>query len=327
GTAPSFTSTPIETATEGVEYRYDITATDPNGDPLVITAPTLPDWLTFTDNGDGTAVLTGTPTENDLGEHDVRLEATDGTDIAVQLFTITALDASSGNNPPAFTSDPVTEASEGAAYAYDIAATDDDGDPLTITAPTLPDWLTFEDNGDGTASLTGSPAAGAEGEHDVVLEVSDGTDDAMQAFTITVAAASSGNTAPEFTSTAVLDATEDEEYSYEITATDDDGDALEMTAPTLPGWLTLTDNGDGTATLSGTPGNADVGEHSVALEVSDGSDTGAQEFTITVEAASDPAPNPPPQPPSGGGGGGSLGLLFLLALSSSLAVRRHRQRG
>ncbi|MBT0961739.1 Ig-like domain-containing protein, partial [Denitromonas iodatirespirans] len=54
------------------------------------------------------------------------------------------------------------------------------------------------------------------------------------------------------------------------------------TAPTLPAWLTLTDNGDGTATLSGTPTNAEVGNHAVSLQVSDGSLTATQNFTLTV---------------------------------------------
>ncbi|ABU59743.1 Dystroglycan-type cadherin domain protein [Roseiflexus castenholzii DSM 13941] len=75
-------------------------------------------------------------------------------------------------------------------------------------------------------------------------------------------------------------------YTYEIIADDDDlayGDALTLTAPTLPGWLTLEDHGDGTATLSGTPTNADVGDHAVVLRVTDraGAFT-EQAFNITV---------------------------------------------
>ena len=60
-----------------------------------------------------------------------------------------------------------------------------------------------------------------------------------------------------------------------------------LNATTLPAWLTLTDNGDGTATLSGTPTNAEVGTHNVVLEVSDGSLTDTQAFTITVGNTND----------------------------------------
>ncbi|MBT0964320.1 putative Ig domain-containing protein, partial [Denitromonas iodatirespirans] len=89
-----------------------------------------------------------------------------------------------------------------------------------------------------------------------------------ESFTLSV---TDQNEAPSFVSSAVTGATEDTAYSYSITTTDPDaGATLTITAPTLPAWLTLTDNGDGTATLSGTPTNAEVGNHAVSLQVSDG---------------------------------------------------------
>ncbi len=56
--APSFASTPVTTATQGMLYTYAITTTDPDlpyGDVLTITAPTLPAWLALTDHDDDTA--------------------------------------------------------------------------------------------------------------------------------------------------------------------------------------------------------------------------------------------------------------------------------
>jgi MYXO-CTERM domain-containing protein len=67
----------------------------------------------------------------------------------------------------------------------------------------------------------------------------------------------------------------------------DAGDSLTITATTLPTWLTLTDNGDGTASLAGTPDNADVGTHSVALEVTDGMASDTQSFDIAVTNVND----------------------------------------
>ena len=62
---PSFFSTPVTDVDEDAIYTYNITVTDPDtGDTLTISAPTVPEWLTFADNGDGTAVLTGTPSNN-----------------------------------------------------------------------------------------------------------------------------------------------------------------------------------------------------------------------------------------------------------------------
>jgi hypothetical protein len=322
--APTFTSTPVLDATEDAAYSYNVTATDPDtGSTLTITAPTLPAWLALTDNGDGTATLSGTPGNGDVGPHDVSLQVSDGAASSTQDFTVTVTTGTSGNNVPSFTSTPVTDATAGTAYTYDVAASDPDaGDSLAITAPTLPAWLILTDNGDGTATLTGTPADGDVGNHAVSLEVSDGTDSVTQNFTITVAGGTSGNNAPSFTSTAVTGATEGDAYAYEVTATDPDpGDALAVTAPTMPAWLTFTDNGDGTATLTGTPAAADAGEHAVSLQVSDSSDTAVQDFSITVTALPTTTP-----PPSFGGGGGSTGLFSLLTLAAFAVARRRRGR-
>lgn len=94
----------------------------------------------------------------------------------------------------------------------------------------------------------------------------------------------SGNSVPSFTSSAVTSATESVTYTYNITTNDYDGDAVTITATTKPSWLTFTDNGDGTATLTGAPGTSDIGTHSTVLNVSDGTDNTDQSFTITVSA-------------------------------------------
>ena len=128
-------------------------------------------------------------------------------------------------------------------------------------------------------------ATGDAGEHGVELRVEDSASAAdTQAFTVTV---SNANDAPLFTSTPLTAATEDIAYTYHITATDADaGDVLTITAPILPGWLALTDNGDGTATLSGTPDNGEVGEHGVELRVEDSASAAdTQAFTVTVSVA------------------------------------------
>jgi uncharacterized repeat protein (TIGR01451 family) len=283
--APVFTSAPVVTATQDVPYTYTAAAADDNGDALTITAPTLPAWLTLTDHGDGTAALSGTPSNADVGNHPVVLRVTDSGGLTdTQSFTVTVANV---NDAPAFTSAPVTAATQDTPYTYAITTTDPDlphGDALTITAPTLPAWLTLTDHGDGTATLSGTPGSADVGDHPVVLRVADsgGLSD-TQSFTVTVA---NVNDAPAFTSAPVTTATQGVTYTYAVAATDPDlpyGDALTITAPTLPAWLTLTDHGDGTATLSGTPGSAQVGNHSVVLRVTDRAGAFAeQSFTITV---------------------------------------------
>src|SRR5690606_6972318 len=137
---------------------------------------------------------------------------------------------------------------------------------------------------------------------------------------VTVASEASGepdNTAPEIGSTPAESATQGTAYSYTIEAADaDDGDTLTIEAPTLPAWLTLTDNGDGTATLSGTPAAAHVGAHDVVVRVTDAAGaTAEQSFTVTVAGSQPPPSDPTPPPPSSSGGSGSAGWLELLGIA------------
>jgi len=94
---------------------------------------------------------------------------------------------------------------------------------------------------------------------------------------------------PAFSSTALTAAMQGVPYQYQITTADaDGGESRAITATQLPTWLTLVDHGDGTATLSGTPGNAQVGQHAVSLRVTDS--VGAaqiQAFDIQVANTND----------------------------------------
>ncbi len=263
-----------------------MTAADPDaGATLAITAPVKPAWLTFTDTGNGTATLSGTPANADVGPHTVTLAVSDGLAPAVtQTFTVTVGNV---NDAPVFTSTPVLGATQGVPYLYGVTAADPDaGATLAITAPVKPAWLTLTPTGNGTATLSGTPANADVGSYAVTLQVTDGASPVLQTFTVTV---DNVNDAPVFTSTPVLGATEDVPYGYGVTAADPDaGATLAITAPVKPAWLTLTPTGNGTATLGGTPANADVGPHPVTLAVSDGmAPAVTQTFTVTVIGVND----------------------------------------
>jgi len=78
-------------------------------------------------------------------------------------------------------------------------------------------------------------------------------------------------------------ATEDMLFSYTFptnTFTDSNGDALTYSAPTLPAWMSFD---AGTRTFTGTPGNADVGSHTVVVRASDSSSASTTDtFLVTV---------------------------------------------
>ncbi len=216
------------------------------------------------------------------------------TDLSVNPLYSTQMGVTTGVNngagslvhfAPAFSSPPILTATEDLSYSYGISISNITT-PVTLTASVKPTWLTLVDNGDGTGTLSGLPTNSRVGVHNVTLQVTDGVDSDTQVFTITV---NNTNDTPYFLGAAVTAVDEDSLYSYTINTNDIDvGDILTLTAPISTAWMTLTDNGDGTANLSGTPGIAQVGQYPITLQVTDnGGLVSTQYFTVTV-------PNLPP---------------------------------
>ena len=189
-----------------------------------------------------------------------------------------------GNSAPS-ASDDDAATNEDAAVTINVLVNDSDpdGDALTISSFTQPaHGVVTQTDGE---SLQYTPEADFFGEDTFLYTVSDGAATASATVTVTVAPV---NDAPVFTSAPVTEAQWNTPYTYAVAAADVDGDALSITAPTRPAWLTLTDHGDGTASLEGTP--TDVGDHPVVLRLSDGLVSVDQNFTITV-AATNSAPS------------------------------------
>lgn len=92
------------------------------------------------------------------------------------------------------------------------------------------------------------------------------------------------NEPPVITSTPITSINEDNNYSYTITAHDNDGNVLTYSVVQMPAWLEFSSS---THTLSGRPTNDNVGIHSVTLSVSDGSETVEQSFQLTVVNVND----------------------------------------
>ena len=94
------------------------------------------------------------------------------------------------------------------------------------------------------------------------------------------------NTAPTITSTALTSIGADEVYSYTVTANDADGDAVTLSATTIPSWLTFTPS---TGVLTGTAESSNLGAHNTVITASDnfgGSVTDS--FVITVSDVTAP---------------------------------------
>ncbi|MDH1628608.1 putative Ig domain-containing protein, partial [Shewanella xiamenensis] len=199
--APVISSTALTSATQDAAYSYTLVATDSDvGDSVTLSTVTLPSWLSF---NAATGVLSGTPTNANVGSHAVVLRATDVDGLtAEQSFSIVVANV---NDAPTISSTALTSATQDAAYSYTVVATDSDvGDSVTLSAVTLPSWLSFNA---ATGVLSGTPTNANVGSHAVVLRATDVDGlTAEQSFSIVVA---NVNDAPTISSTALTSATQD----------------------------------------------------------------------------------------------------------------------
>ncbi|QCK13871.1 putative Ig domain-containing protein [Mangrovivirga cuniculi] len=233
-----------------------------------------------------TGQFSWTPTElQGPGNYTITVAVSDGIGESTRSFTVVVNEV---NKPPVFTSGAITEAQENVEYIYNVVAEDpDNNDYVTLTVPTLPSWLTFNQTGNGTGTLSGIPGNSDVTDNDVVIRATDNSGaTATQSYFITFEIV---NDPPEIISSPVTQVQEGAEYLYNIIATDPDpNEQLTFTGLNIPEWLTLTDNGDGKATLTGVPTQANVGSNSVSIRVSDRDGlTDSQSFNINVQDSPD----------------------------------------
>ena len=185
---------------------------------------------------------------------------------------------------PAITSAPSLKATVGTATSFTVTATGSPSPILSISGA-LPSGLSFTSNGNGTATISGTPAQGTAGTYTLTLTASNGVGTpASQTLTITVTA----NIAPAITSAPSLKAVVGKATSFTVTATGSPQPKLTV-AGTLPVGLAFKDNGNGTATISGTPAQGTAGTYTLTLTASNGVGTPAsQTLTITVTASTVP---------------------------------------
>lgn len=143
------------------------------------------------------------------------------------------------------------------------ATVSDDTDTLTLNNPLLglPDPLTANTY---TLTFTTTDTDGATGSDSMLLTVA-------EADAVVV------DSPPIFTSNGVTLVIVGNQYSHTPTATDSDGDAVVITVPVIPSWMTFV-NGD----LSGDSSNVTPGNYAVTLRATANGLTVDQSFNVVV---------------------------------------------
>jgi hypothetical protein len=270
--APGITSADHVTFEVGTAGSFTVT-TSPAADTVTSTG-TLPSGVSFTDNGDGTATLAGTPAAGTGGVYNLTLKATNATGFSTQAFTLTV------NELANITSADHTTFTIGSAGSFTVTTAAGHPTATTITKTgTLPVGVSFTDNGDGTATLAGTPAAGADGSYPLTISATNAAGVDQQSFTLTVVPA---NASPVITSDDHATFEFGTAGTFTVTTTAGYPTATTITKTgALPAGVSFTDNGDGTATIAGTPTAA--GSFPITITAGNGASTDAtQSFTLTV---------------------------------------------
>ncbi len=272
---PTITSGSTATFAVGQSGTFVVQAT---GLPLpaLIEQGTLPQGVTFTDNGNGTATLTGTPATGTGSVYAFTITAANSTGTAAQSFTLTV------DQPLAFTSTSGTQFFVGEIGSFTVQTS---GFPLAVLTESgaLPGGVTFTDNGDGSAGLDGTPAAGTVGTYPITISASNSAGSSTsQSFTLTVAQPL-GFTSPNSTTFVI-----GSPGSFPVTTNIVPTPTLSETG-NLPAGVTFGSTVSGAGprySISGTPSLLDTpGDYHVTFTATSGLRVFTQDFTLILDQA------------------------------------------
>jgi len=262
---PTVTSPSTASFTYDDQVYFPISASGNPAPALTLSGP-LPDGLTFTDHGDGTASIAGTPSIYSGGQYPVTITPNNGLGVSTQTLVMTV------TGPASITSPATGEVGEGAPADVMVTSAGWPRPALSLSG-TLPSGLHFIDHGDGTAVLTGTTTT--TGSYPVRLTATNGIGTpATQNFTLRV------GSAPAFTSENSASFAKSFANTFKVVATGLPAPTVSKTSGTLPTGVTFNAV---TKVLSGTP--TSTGTFHVTFSATNGIGSPAtQSFTLTVVA-------------------------------------------
>jgi hypothetical protein len=279
--APIITSAASTTFTAGVEGTFTVRTSALPTASLSLTG-TLPEWLVFIDNTDGTATIVGAPDLGGAASYTFTVTAANGiAPDAVQTFTLFVL-----NPSPAITSVDNATFVIGISNSFTVKTRETSPISVLSFSGTLPSGVSFVPNTNGTATLSGTPAGGSGGTYPLIITASNGTPpDAVQNFILTVQTTPPFLQAPAITSATASIFTVGSPGTFIVTTTGTPTSQVTLVGP-QPSWLSYVDNTDGTATLSGTPDSESDASYSFTINAANGVLPNAtQAFVLTVKQA------------------------------------------
>ena len=274
--APNITTADLTAILEDALYYVDYNATDidPTEDILNWSMEANVTWLSINSSS---GLLQGTPTNSDVGEHQLNVTVSDGMGgTAWHNFILTVENV---NDVPIITTGEILNATQDEFYNAHFEAGDSDptNDTLSWDLDSNATWLSMNST---SRNLSGTPSNADVGEEWVNLSCKDNNNGTgWYNFTLTV---KNVNDAPDITTKDNLTANEDQLYSVDYEAVDIDPtvDVLFWSVETNATWLSINSS---SGLLSGIPAVEDVGKYWVKVSVTDGNDADdSHNFTLSV---------------------------------------------
>jgi hypothetical protein len=179
--APAFTSAKTLTETTGTAFTFTVkTSGYPAPAITAVSTPPLPSGVSLVDQGNGTAILSGTAPIGSSGAYSIALSGTNGVNPPATQTLILSMDEA-----PTITSANGVTVSRGVAMTpFAITTT---GYPVpAVTATGLPTGLSVK-TVSGQKVISGTPAAGdALGAYTVTITAKNTKGTATQTFTVTL---------------------------------------------------------------------------------------------------------------------------------------------
>jgi PKD repeat protein len=228
---------------ENDSLALSITASDPDGQFIFLTASPLLGHMVFVDNGNGNGNFGFKPDFTQGGFYTVSFIASDSILADTEIVQITVLDA--GNQPPILAViDTAYFITEGATLQLPISAADGDLNPLVFTAGPLIENMTFIDNGNNTALFTFIPSFQQSGSYAVTFRVTDGL--LYDSASTRIYVAEQGNQYPILTPIGPQTVAEGDSLVINVVAVDPEGFIPLLFIDIPPDSASFVDNGNGT---------------------------------------------------------------------------------
>jgi hypothetical protein len=286
---PIINTSNIEITYEDAVYFIDYNATDIDSlidNQIWSLSTNASSWL---DIDSATGIISGTPTNDDVGDYWVNVSVADGDDgLAYTNYTLIVLNV---NDRPEIITEDEPLANTNILYMVDYNATDIDS-PVSQFAWSLNTNATWLNLDPSTGVLTGTPSNSDLGWFNINVSVDDGDNGQdWHEFILTVISEGFENEPPEITTIDQVSITAEESYNIIYEATDDRTpvSSLIWSYNTNASWLSFSKS---TRLLSGIPTLSHVGWYWVNVTVTD--EVGAfdfHNFTLTVYLT----PNLPPK--------------------------------